>query len=96
MRKAFIDSFNGRMRDEVQESLFFGLDHAWLAIAEWASDYNIERPLSALNDDIPAEVATTITAIGADAPPDESSASAPIAQASQNSASTAETPVAAG
>ena len=33
--------FNGRMRDELlNESLFFGLDHARSAIAEWAADYN--------------------------------------------------------
>jgi putative transposase len=35
------------MRDELlNESLFFGLDHARSAIAEWADDYNHSRPHS--------------------------------------------------
>jgi transposase InsO family protein len=44
-----IESFNGRMRDELlNESLFFGLDHARAAITEWVMDYNTERPHSSL------------------------------------------------
>ncbi|EJZ16895.1 insertion sequence IS407 uncharacterized 31.7 kDa protein, partial [Rhizobium sp. Pop5] len=35
----------GRMRDELlNESLFFGLNHARSAIAEWADDHNNFRP----------------------------------------------------
>ena len=97
MQNGFIESFNGRMRDELlNENLFFGLDHARNAISDWVSDYNTERPHSALGYATPAEFATTITAIGTDAPQDESSAAAPIAHAAPNGASTAETPVAAG
>ena len=48
----YVESFNGRMRDEHDEllngSLFFGLDHARSAIAEWADDYNHFRPHSSL------------------------------------------------
>lgn len=41
MQNGYVESFNGRMRDELlNESLFFGLDHARSAIAEWANDYN--------------------------------------------------------
>lgn len=97
MQNGFIESFNGRMRDELlNESLFFGLDHARDAIAEWVDHYNTQRPHSALNYATPAEFATTITAIGADPLPDENAAAAPIAQAAPTGASTAETPVADG
>ncbi|MDR6820851.1 hypothetical protein J2X76_006051 [Neorhizobium sp. 2083] len=41
MQNGYVESFNGRMRDKLlNESLFFGLDHARSAIAEWADDYN--------------------------------------------------------
>ena len=97
MQNGFIESFNGRMRDELlNESLFFGLDHARDAIAEWVGDYNTARPHSALGYATPAEFATTIAAIAADAPQHENSAAAPIAQAAPTGASTAETPVAPG
>ena len=46
------------MRDELlNESLFFGLDHARSAIAEWADDYNNFRPHSALGYQTPADYA---------------------------------------
>jgi transposase InsO family protein len=49
MQNGFCESFNGRMRDELlNESLFFGLDHARTKIADWAGDYNGQRPHSAL------------------------------------------------
>ena len=49
MQNGFFECFNGRMRDELlNESLFFGLDHARDAIAEWVGDYNTARPHSAL------------------------------------------------
>ncbi|SIR10015.1 Integrase core domain-containing protein [Rhizobium sp. RU33A] len=52
MRNGYVESFNGRMRDEaLNESLFFGLDHARSAIAEWAEDYNRFRPRSLLGPD---------------------------------------------
>jgi putative transposase len=41
MQNGFCESFNGRMRDELlNETLFFGLDHARTKIAAWADDYN--------------------------------------------------------
>jgi len=40
-QNGFCESFNGRMRDELlNETLFFGLDHARTRIAAWADDYN--------------------------------------------------------
>jgi putative transposase len=44
-----VESFNGRMRDELlNETLFTSLAHAREAVAAWADDYNAERPHSAL------------------------------------------------
>ena len=49
MQNGFCESFNGRMRDELlNETLFFGLDHARAKIAAWADDYNSQRPHSSL------------------------------------------------
>ena len=48
MQNGFCESFNGRMRDELlNESLFFGLDHARSRISAWADDYNHDVPLVA-------------------------------------------------
>ncbi len=39
MQIGYVESSNGRMRDKLlNESLFFGVDHARSAIAEWAGD----------------------------------------------------------
>jgi putative transposase len=39
VRYGYVESFNGRMRDELlNESLFFGLGHARSAISEWLDD----------------------------------------------------------
>jgi transposase InsO family protein len=41
MQNGFIESFNGRMRDELlNETLFFDLDDARAKIAAWVADYN--------------------------------------------------------
>lgn len=63
MQNGFCESFNGRMRDELlNESLFFGLDHARIKIADWAHDYNEQRPHSALGYLTPAVYAAHLTA----------------------------------
>lgn len=63
MQNGYVESFNGRMRDELlNESLFFGLDHARSAIAEWAEDYNNFRPHSSLGYQTPADYAGIIAA----------------------------------
>jgi transposase InsO family protein len=62
MQNGFCESFNGRMRDELlNESLFFGLNHARIRIAAWADDYNLRRPHSALGYIPPAAYAAKLT-----------------------------------
>ena len=61
MQNGYVESFNGRMRDELlNESLFFGLDHARSAIAEWRQDFNTARPHSSLGYQTPAAFAGTL------------------------------------
>lgn len=49
MQNGICEAFNGRMRDELLiETLFLGLEHARSAVADWVTDYNLERPHSAL------------------------------------------------
>jgi IS30 family transposase len=49
MQNGFVESFNGRMRDELlNETLFFDLDHTRQAIGKWTADYNHQRPHSSL------------------------------------------------
>ena len=53
-----VESFNGRMRDELlNETLFTSLAHAREAVASWADDYNAERPHSSLGYATPAAYA---------------------------------------
>lgn len=54
-QNAFIESFNGRLRDELlNETLFRSLDHAREALSEWRDDYNLVRPHSAIGNVPPA------------------------------------------
>ena len=63
IQNAFVESFNGRMRDEfLNETLFFDLDDARTRIAAWVADYNGERPHSSLQYQTPAAYAATFTA----------------------------------
>jgi len=57
-QNAFIESFNGRLRDELlNETLFGSLAHARAALATWRLDYNDVRPHSSLGNLTPAEYA---------------------------------------
>jgi putative transposase len=59
-QNAFVESFNGRLRDELlNETLFTSLDHARQALAAWKHDYNTIRPHSALGNVPPAVYAKT-------------------------------------
>jgi len=50
-QNAFIESFNGRLRDELlNETLFTSLKHVREALAIWMEDYNTVRPHSALGN----------------------------------------------
>lgn len=57
-QNAFIESFNGRLRDELlNETLFTTLAQARAVLAEWQQDYNTVRPHSKLGGLTPAEMA---------------------------------------
>jgi putative transposase len=57
-QNGFVDSFNGRMRDELlNETLFFGLDNARLKLAA-----NTSRPHSSIGYQTPAAHAAQLTA----------------------------------
>ena len=53
---AFIESFNGRLRDEcLNEEVFDSLTHARRVLARWRHDYNHVRPHSSLGRLTPAQ-----------------------------------------
>ena len=61
-QNAFVESFNGRLRDELlNETLFGSLAHARAALQAWQSDYNTQRPHSRIGWLTPAEYASNFT-----------------------------------
>ena len=59
-QNAFIESFNGRLRDELlNETLVPSLHHARVTLVAWRKDYNTERPHSRFGWQTPAEFAQT-------------------------------------
>jgi putative transposase len=63
-QNAFIESFNGRLRDELlNETLFGSLAHVRVALEEWRRDYNTERPHSALGNLTPIAYAARIASV---------------------------------
>ncbi|HEU0149695.1 MAG TPA: IS3 family transposase [Bradyrhizobium sp.] len=60
VQNAFIESFNGRLRDELlNETLFTSLAQARLALRCWRADYNDARPHSQLGWKTPSEFAAS-------------------------------------
>ena len=58
-QNAFIESFNGKLRDEcLNEYWFLTLEEAKITIEDWRIDYNEVRPHSSLDNLTPAEYAT--------------------------------------
>jgi putative transposase len=56
IQNAFVESFNGRFRDEcLNESEFETLDEARATIEAWRRDYNANRPHSSLRNRTPEE-----------------------------------------
>jgi putative transposase len=56
---AYIESFNGKFRDEcLNEHWFLSLAHARRVIEAWRIEYNTERPHSSLGNQTPAEFAS--------------------------------------
>jgi len=60
VQNAFVESFNGRLRDEcLNANWFTNLSDARRKIESWRQDYNHQRPHSSLNYMPPAEFART-------------------------------------
>jgi len=58
---AFVESFNGKFRDEcLNENWFLDLDDARRKIEDWRQDFNTVRPHSSLGDRTPAEYAASV------------------------------------
>jgi hypothetical protein len=59
VQNAFVESFNGRLRDELlNETLFASLPQARAVRESWRCDYNTERPHSSLDWQTPLAFAT--------------------------------------
>ncbi len=62
MQNGFVESFNGRLRDEcLNEHLFTNLPEACRLIEAWRIDYNTSRPHTSLGGLTPTEFATRPT-----------------------------------
>lgn len=61
-QNGFIESFNGKLRDEcLNETLFRSLADAKEMLREWKDDYNQQRPHSSLGNLTPQEFAENKT-----------------------------------
>jgi len=61
VQNGYIESFNGRLRDEcLNGEVFFNLADAREKLERWRCDYNQTRPHSALDDRTPEEFAKTL------------------------------------
>ena len=57
-QNAFVESFNGRLRDEcLNDTLFSSLSHTRAVLAAWKHDYNHHRPHSAHGGETPVAFA---------------------------------------
>lgn len=96
-QNGFVESFNGRMRDELlNESLCFSLDHARQKVASRVLDYNTRRPHSSIGYLAPEAFVASLTETGRTAAPDESCAALPVAQPTLRGVTNLRTLVAAG
>ena len=58
MQNGYVESFNGKLRDEcLNEHWFAGLEEARRIVEAWRCDYNQQRPHSALGNRTPQEFA---------------------------------------
>lgn len=65
-QNAFVESFNGRLRDELlNETLFSSLGEARTLLAAWREDYNRVRPHSALANSTPEAFRLATSALAA-------------------------------
>jgi len=83
LENSYIESFNGRLRDEcLNVQVFFALADVREKLELWRQDYNQVRPHSSLNDHPPAIFARQWAATAAPGPeknPDEREKAAPNA-----------------
>lgn len=64
VENGFIESFNGRLRDEcLNVEVFFTLDDVREKLTRWQEDYNHRRPHSSLQDETPAAFAADWSAV---------------------------------
>jgi putative transposase len=65
VQNAYVESFNGKLRDEcLNEHWFVALDRAREIIETWRRDYNEARPHSGLGQRTPAEFAAAASPLG--------------------------------
>lgn len=84
MQNGICEAFNSKMRDELlNETLFFGLDHARSVVAALVADYNAARPHSALGYKTPAAYAAQLAAMGNPLRAPETLRRSPIAPSAQ-------------
>jgi putative transposase len=58
LQTMYIESFNGRFREEcLNQHWFMSLSHARTVIEEWRNDYNLQRPHTSLKELTPYEFA---------------------------------------
>jgi putative transposase len=70
-QNAYIESFNGRFRDEcLNEHWFTALSHAKVVIEAWRREYNEERPKKSLGGLTPASYAQETGRESVTLPPD--------------------------
>jgi len=95
VRHGFVESFNGRMRDELlDETMFRNMAHARAVIRAWVADFNETRPHSALGYQTPKAFAEHITtATDTRAAPNESSARMSVAPPAPTGVSTQRAPI---
>ena len=96
MQNGFVESFNGRMRDELlNETLFLDLDDARAKIAAWVADYNRAPSLGARIPHAAAYAANLTATDDRLRNPDQLRRS-PVAQPAPHGVLSAETLIAAG
>ena len=84
MQNGICEAFNSKMRDELlNETLFFGLDHAREIVARWVADYNLARPHSAARLPDPCGFRAQLTAMGDQLHVTEAFRCSPIAPSAQ-------------
>ena len=70
-QNAYVESFNGRLRDEcLNENWFLNLRHAKVLIEAWRKEYNEERPKKALGGLTPSAYAALLVQQSAKMNPD--------------------------